>query len=371
MTPINLAVGYPAIAALSALNHRPVAGLAAHDFSTPGPFAGIAELREAIVQRQVERHGLHWSADELIVTNGATEAIALPLQNLLRAGEEVLLPLPSWNHFGQLMDWENIRYRTFDTSAATQFQPTAAQLAEEIKPRTRLLVLTNPGNPGGGVLGRAEMEAIAELVRAHPRLLVVADEVYELQAFGRPFVSFASLPGMANRTITLHGFSKSFGLTAWRVGWLHVPSEHYEDLLYRHRLLTYGVPPAGQYVALAALRAESEYRALWADYIPGNQAFLAGALNQVDGITASVPPGAYFVLADGRRLLHQRRQTPSAFTQQLQAAQQLQIRDASEEGLPGWFRINAAQERSVLEAAVQRLWSYVEDSVDPPDQRDL
>ena len=359
MNPTNLAVGYPAITALSALNHRPVAGLAARDFSVPGPFAGLPELREAIVQRQAERHGLHWSADELIVTNGATEAIALPLQNLLRAGEEVLLPVPSWNHFGQLMDWENIRYRTFDTSAATQFQPTAAQLAEEIKPRTRLLMLTNPGNPGGGVLSRSEMEAIAELVRAHPRLLVVSDEVYELQAFGRPFVPFASLPSMAERTITLHGFSKSFGLTAWRVGWLHIPGAHYEDLLYRHQLLTYGVPPAGQHVALAALQAEAEYRELWASLIPPNQAYVREQLSAVSGIETYQPHGAYFVFADARNYLADRGWEADEATDRIAEACGVQVRDATGEGAPGWWRINVAQDRQTLEEALPRLVAHL------------
>ena len=351
--PTNLAVGYPSIKELSALNHRPVAGLAERDFSVPGPFAGIPELREAIVRRQADRHGLDWSTDELIVTNGATEAIALPLQTLLRAGEEVLLPLPSWNHFQQLMDDENIRYRTIGTSAATQFQPTVEQLAAEVRPHTRLLLLTNPGNPGGGVLDRATLERIAQLVREHPRLLVIADEVYELQAFGRPFVPFASLPGMAERTITLHGFSKSYGLTAWRVGWLHYKGAHYDDLLYRHQLLTYGVPPAGQYIALAALDAEAEYRTLWENHIPQNQQYVREQLATVSGIQCYQPQGAFFVFADARDYLGER--APDDFVAQLAKRCDVQLRDATGEGAPGWWRINVAQDRATLEQAMARL----------------
>ena len=356
---INLAVGYPAIDALSALNHTHVAPLARRDFSVPGPFAGLPELRAAIVERQRKQHGLHWSADELIVTNGATEALHLLFRTLLRRDEEVLLPLPSWNFFRQNLDLDGIAYRTLTTRAETHFQPTARAIEAALTPRTRLLVLTNPGNPGGGVLRKTALEEIAAVVARHPELLVLADEVYELQAFGAPFVPFASLPGMAGRTITVHGFSKSYGLTAWRVGWLHAPAAHYDELLFRHQLLSYGVPPAGQYVAAAALRQEAAYRALWEAHIPGNQAYLADALAALPGISARVPPGAYFVLADIRESLQRRGQTSREWVEELAERQALQLRDASGEGAEGWLRINAAQERATLETAVDRLGHFL------------
>ena len=214
---------------------------------------GLIELRRAINRYMLSRFDVEYDpADEILVTVGASEGIDLALRALVEPGDEVLVPDPSYVSY-----MPNIRFAggtcvSVPTDAQSGFRITPAALRAAITPRTKALILPYPNNPTGGVMGREDLEAVAEALR-DTQIMVISDEIYAELTYSGRHVSFASIPGMWERTVTLNGFSKAFAMTGWRMGFACGPRAVMEVLCKIHQYTMLCAPTPGQYAALEAL----------------------------------------------------------------------------------------------------------------------
>ena len=185
-----------------------------------GPAAGDPELREAIAQKLTQENGCPTTEDQVLVTNGGKQAIYNLFQVLLNPGDEVLIPAPFWLSYPEMAALAGAASVIVPTSASAGFALDLDRLERSITPKTRLLVLNSPGNPTGRVASLDELKALAELLRRHPRVLVMSDEIYEyLLAEGEVHHSFASVAeDLRHRCFTVNGFAKGWAMTGWRLG---------------------------------------------------------------------------------------------------------------------------------------------------------
>jgi aminotransferase len=263
---------------------------------------GVAVLREAIAEKLERHNGLRADPDkEILVTSGATGAMASACLALFDPGDQIILFEPFYGyHLSTLL---SLRAEpVLVPMQAGTWEIDFDRLRAAIGPRTRGLVINSPGNPCGKVFTRTELEAIAALVIEHD-LFVLTDEIYEYFIYqGQSHISPATIPGMAERTITISGFSKTFSMTGWRMGYLSASSKWMPAIGYFHDLGYVCAPSPFQYAAAAGLRAlpDSFYHELATEYQEKRDQ-LCDALAAA-GLTPAVPAGAYYVLADASRI---------------------------------------------------------------------
>lgn len=224
--------------------------------------AGLMELRVEIAEYMMKRFGVKYNPkDEIFVTIGASEGIDVALRTLLEPGDEVLLPDPSYVSYSPGIIFAGGVPVPVETKEEDEFRLTPEALRAAITPRTKALILPYPNNPTGAVMGREHLEAIAEVLR-DTDIFVISDEIYaELTYDGYSHVSFATIDGMWERTITLNGFSKAFAMTGWRLGYACGPKEILSVMLKVHQYAIMCAPTASQYAAVEALRsgADTDY----------------------------------------------------------------------------------------------------------------
>ncbi len=263
---------------------------------------GIALLREAIAQKLASFNGI--DADphaNVLVTSGATGALHAALMALLDPGDECIVFEPFYGYHTATLNSQRVKPVVVPL-APPDWTLDLDRLRAAITPRTRGLILNTPANPSGKVFSRAELEAIAELALEHD-LFVFTDEIYEYFLYdGKRHISVATLPGMAERTITISGFSKTFSVTGWRLGYLTASERWIPAIGYFHDLTYVCAPSPFQYGAAAGLlqlRAPF-YRELSVEYGAKRDRFCASLARA--GLTPSIPTGAYYVLADVSRV---------------------------------------------------------------------
>jgi N-succinyldiaminopimelate aminotransferase len=260
----------------------------------PGP--GIPELRQAIADHAARFYGLRYDpADEILVTAGATEAVAAALLALVEPGDEVIAFEPYYDSYAANIAMAG-GTRVPVTLRPPGFRPDAAELANAITERTRLILLNTPHNPTGSVFTRDELAAIAELA-VERDLLVVSDEVYEHLVFDGEHVPIASFPGMRERTVTISSAGKTFSFTGWKIGWVEATAELVTAVKTTKQFMTYVSGGPFQYAVAEALALPDEYyTALREDLKARRDLFVPGLAAL--GFEVYPPQGTYFVTAD-------------------------------------------------------------------------
>jgi len=272
--------------------------------------AGVAQLNEALAARWKRLTGLSVDADsEITVTCGCTQAVAATFLGLLNPGDEVIVFEPFYDSYPAVLAMAGASARVVTLKApdahatalsgcCPKYSFDPAQLRAAVTPRTRAILLNTPSNPTGKVFTREEMALIAEVCIAND-LIAVTDEVYEHLVFDGEHIRLATLPGMAERTITLSSLGKTFSLTGWKVGWVIAPRELSAAVRSAHQFLTFSIATPLQYGALAAINAPAAYFNEFLAEYARRRAFLCDALREV-GFGVHVPQGTYFVMADHR-----------------------------------------------------------------------
>ena len=266
---------------------------------------GTRSLREALVEKLARENRLTCDPDDVVVTEGGTHALFLAFQALMSPGDEVLVPSPHWMAIPKLVAFaEGARMRTVPVylelaDGAMDPAALAAKLREAVSPRTRGIYVNTPNNPTGVVLARAQLEAIAE-VAVERDLWAISDEAYEHLLFdGAKHVSLGAMPGMAERTLSVYTFSKSYAMTGWRVGYIVSPRA-LRPLM--GPLLTFyttnGVFPAVQSAARAALLGPQDAVDTMRRAYQERRDLLLAGLDGVSGVRVTKPRGAFYAFAD-------------------------------------------------------------------------
>ncbi len=259
------------------------------------PSAGIPELREAIARDASARRGVSYDADDVVVTPGGKPVMFFTMLALVDEGDEVIYPNPGFPIYESMIDFAGGTAVPIQLEEARDFSLDVEKLCALVNERTRLIILNSPHNPTGGILTRAELEAIAETVRRFPDLYILSDEIYSRMIYEGEHASIAALPGMRERTIVLDGFSKIYAMTGWRLGYGLFPAELAPAVA---RLMTNSnscTNAATQLAGVAALTGpQGEAEAMVAEFKRRRDLIVRG-LNTIPGITCKMPHGAFYV----------------------------------------------------------------------------
>lgn len=301
---INLGQGFPDTDGPEEIREAAVRALRAGHGNQYPPGPGVPELRTAITAHQLRRYGLTYDPDtEVLVTAGATEAIAATLLALLEPGDEVIALEPYYDSYAACIAMAGatrVPVTLRPESTGGSYRLDLDELRAAVTPRTRLLLLNTPHNPTGTVLSREELAAIAALA-CERDLLVVTDEVYEHLVFEGEHVPLASFPGMRERTVTISSAGKTFSFTGWKVGWITASPELVTAVRSAKQFLTYVSAGPFQYAVAEALALpDSYFDTLRAD-LRAKRDLLSDGLAEA-GFGVHRPAGTYFVTTDIRPL---------------------------------------------------------------------
>jgi arginine:pyruvate transaminase len=319
------------------------------------PIAGLPAVRAAIAARIARRSGAPCGEANVVVTPGAQAGLYIALQCIAGPGDEVVVGEPIYATYGAVVGAAGATLVTVPLDAERGYHPDLEAYARVITPRTRAIWINNPHNPGGAVLDRAELEAIADLCRRHD-LWLVADEVYEDLAFARPHIPAWSLPGMARRTIVVSSLSKSHAVPGFRLGWIAGPPTLTAHAFNLVLCMLYGGPPFIQAAVLPALTGDlPEAAELSATYRRRAAAF-AAVLAEAPNCRISPPEGGMFALLDVRPT----GLTSTAFAQGLLAEEAIAVLtcDAFGPSAVGRLRIALTLPDDVLLAAGRRIVAF-------------
>ena len=329
-------------------------------FTHYSPVAGIPELREAIAEKLRLENGLNYKASEIVLANGTKQAINNAVLSLIGPGDEVIILAPYWVSYEGSVKFAEGTPVVLNADVSENYKVPVARIAAAITPATKLIMLNSPCNPTGAVWTRAELEQIAALVRAHPKLMVLSDEIYEYILFDGEMVSFGSLPGMLERTITLNGFSKGFAMTGWRLGYAAAPEPIAKAMARMQSVISAGANQFVQKAAVAALKGpRKDVENMRAEYKKRRDLVLTG-LRSIVGIKISDIPGTFYAFPDvsaflGKRAGNHVIDTTDQLCDWLLESHGVSIVPGSAFGAAGSVRLSFAASEADLEKALSRL----------------
>lgn len=260
--------------------------------------SGMPELRELVSKYMQDRFSLNYDPSQILITVGASQAIDLTLRSLIAPGDEVIVPNPGYVAYAPGVLLCGGVPVSVNISSANKFKLTKEALKAVITPKTKALLLPYPTNPTGGIMEKADLEDIAEVLIEN-NIMVVSDEIYaELTYNGKRHISVASIPGMYERTVVINGFSKAFSMTGWRLGYVCAPLPIVQAITKLHQLTMLSAPTPAQYAAIGALKQglEDGYKDmhLMLDEYARRRRYLVDAFNEL-GLTCNEPEGAFYV----------------------------------------------------------------------------
>ena len=258
-----------------------------------GPSPGLNELRERIAQEVSETRGISVSGDNVVVTPGAKPIMFFSMLALVDSGDEVLVPNPGFPIYESMVNFVGGVPVPIKLLSSRDFKVDVEEVAGQITSRTKLMVLNSPNNPCGSIIEREDIEALADLAKEHD-LMVLTDDIYRRFLYEGEFHSVTSLPGMKERTIVLDGFSKTYAMTGWRIGYGVMPLELVEPV---SRLATNSVSCTAAFTQIAAIEAldgpQDRAHEIVAEFKQRRDVFVKG-LNEVPGIRCPMPKGAFY-----------------------------------------------------------------------------
>ena len=318
--------------------------------------SGLKELRGEICNYLQRRFDLHYKEENILVTVGGSEAIDLTIRAVVQPGDEVIIPEPCFVCYEPITQLTGGVPVHIATRAEDQFRLTADQLRAAITPRTKLLIFPYPNNPTGAVMSAAEMEEIAAVLR-ETNVLVLSDEIYSELTYGLDrHVSIASLPGMAERTIVVNGFSKSYAMTGWRLGYAAGPAPLVKVMTKIHQSCIMSAPTTSQYAAITALRQCDDQIEMMRDEYNRRRRYVVKALNDM-GLTCFEPRGAFYVFPS----IQISGLTSSEFCEQLLREKEVAIIPGSAFGASGegYARISYAYSVDHVQTAMKRIREFL------------
>ena len=320
--------------------------------------AGLKELRAEISRYLERRMGLRYDPmRQILVTVGGSEAIDMCIRTLIQPGDEVIIPEPCFVCYEPITQLTGGVPVHIATRAEDQFRLTADQLRAAITPRTKLLIFPYPNNPTGAVMSAAEMEEIAAVLR-ETNVLVLSDEIYSELTYGLDrHVSIASLPGMAERTIVVNGFSKSYAMTGWRLGWAMGPKELMRHICKIHQFGIMSAPTTAQFAGIEAIRTGDDDIARMRDQYDLRRRYLLGELRSM-GLECFEPEGAFYIFPS----IESTGLSSEEFCERLLHEQEVAVIPGSAFGASGegHIRISYSYSMSHLREACSRMKIFLE-----------
>lgn len=295
---IGLSLGEPDFEVPDFIKQEAIRAIGDVRYSKYSAVDGYMELREAASQKFKRDNSLSYSADQIVISTGAKQCLSNVALAMLNKGDEVIFPAPYWVSYAEIVKLADGVPVEVKTSFETDFKMTAQQLEKAITPKTKMLWINSPCNPSGSVYTKGELEALAEVLRRHPGIFVLSDEIYEHINFSGSYTSFAQIEGMYDRTITVNGVSKAFAMTGWRIGYMGSTDWIAQACGKVQGQLTSCTNTIAQRAAIVALRANPSQIRYMVDEFKNRRDMVLGLLRDIDGIKVNEPKGAFYLFPD-------------------------------------------------------------------------
>ena len=269
------------------------------NYSKYTPIDGYLELREAICEKFRRDNNLHYKPSQIVVSTGAKQCLANVALAMLNPGDEVIFPAPYWVSYKEIAKMAGGVPIEVHTTIESDFKITPAQLEAAITPKTKMVWFNTPCNPSGSIYSKEELEALAVVLRKHPNIFILSDEIYEYINFTNERVtSVAEIDGLYERTITVNGMSKAFAMTGWRIGYMGAPEWIAKACTKVQGQITSGANAIAQRASITALKAPKSKIQYMVDEFKRRRDLVLELLSEIDGFKLNVSEGAFYVFPD-------------------------------------------------------------------------
>ena len=269
------------------------------NYSKYTPIDGYLELREAICEKFKRDNNLNYKPSQIVVSTGAKQCLANVALAMLNPGDEVIFPAPYWVSYKEIAKMAGGVPIEVHTTIENNFKITPAQLEAAITSKTKMVWFNTPCNPSGSIYNKAELEALAVVLRKHPHIFILSDEIYEYINFTNERVtSVAEIDSLYERTITVNGMSKAFAMTGWRIGYMGAPEWIAKACAKVQGQVTSGANAIAQRASIAALKAPKSKIQYMVDEFKRRRDLVLQLLNEIEGFKLNIPEGAFYVFPD-------------------------------------------------------------------------
>ena len=274
-------------AAINAINQN---------YNSYTPVDGYQELKEAVITKFKRDNNLTYTLPQIVVSTGAKQCLANVAAVMLNEGDEVILPCPYWVSYSDIVKLNDGVPVEVATSIDTDFKMTPQQLEVAITPKTKMIWFSSPCNPSGSIYSKEELEGLANVLKNHPNIYIVSDEIYEhINYTDAPHTSMASIDGMYDRTITVNGVSKAFAMTGWRIGYIGAPDWIARACNKMQGQITSGANCIAQRAVITALNESPSAVKYMIDEFKTRRDLVLKLLSEIEGFNANIPEGAFYV----------------------------------------------------------------------------
>ncbi len=295
---INLSVGEPDF---NTPDHIKQAGIKAieENYSFYSPVPGYMSLRKAIADKLSRENGLSFEPTQIVVGNGAKHSLCNVIMATVAPGDEVIIPTPAWVSYVEMVKLAEGKSVLVPTGLEQNFKITPAQLEAAITPRTTAIILCSPSNPTGSVYTREELQGLVDVLARYPQVLVIADEIYEhINYTGGDFVSLASFPEIADRTVVINGVSKAYAMTGWRIGYCAAPLEIAKAVTKLQGQFTSGASSIAQKAAEAAYTGPQDCVEEMRRAFERRRDLVVRLAREIPGLGVNEPQGAFYLFPE-------------------------------------------------------------------------
>ena len=363
---ISLSLGEPDFAVPDFVKKAAIEAIE-QGYNKYSPVDGYLELKEAICEKFKKDNGLTYTPSQVIVSTGAKQCLSNVALVMINPGDEVILPTPYWVSYSDITKIAGGVPVELPTSLETNFKITPEQLEAAITPRTKMIWLSTPGNPSGTIYSKEDLEGLAAVLRKHPNIFFLADEIYEhinyvyehINYVGK-HTSMATIEGMYERTITVNGLSKAFAMPGWRMGYMGAPEWIVKACSKMQGQITSGANTIAQRASIAALRAPLSQIQYMLDAYRKRRDLVYELLTQIEGFKTNLPEGAFYFFPDisyyfGKTLRGKKIQTASDLSLYLLEEAHVATVTGEAFGNKNCIRLSYATSEQDLREALRRI----------------
>ena len=268
------------------------------NYNSYSPVDGYSELKEAICKKFKRDNKIIYNPDQIVVSTGAKQSIANVIQALIKPGEEVILLAPFWVSYSAIVLMADGIPKILESDISNDFKVTAKQINDSISEKTKMVIINSPNNPSGSVYNKDELNEIASVLKKHPDIFILSDEIYEHINYGSEHVSFASIEDMYERTITVNGIAKAFAMTGWRIGYLGAPVWIAKACTKLQGQVTSGANCIAQRATIEAITQSPNKINYMVQEFEERKDLIIKLLSKIKGFKLNNPDGAFYIFPD-------------------------------------------------------------------------
>ena len=356
---INLSIGEPDFNTPEHVKEAAIKAIQNNQTHYP-PVPGYPELRKAIVARMKNALGLDYKPEQVVVSAGGKHSLVNVILATINRGDEVVLPAPYWVTYTEQVKLAEGKSVIVKTGIEQDFKMTAAQLEAAITDKTRMLILCSPSNPTGSMYSREELESLAAVLRKHPQVLVLSDEIYDMISYGQKHVSMAQMDGMQDRTIVANGMSKGYAMTGWRLGYICAPLDIAKAVNKLQGQMTSGISTITQAASIAALTGSDEPSRKMTAEFKKRRDIVKALLDAIPGLKVNLPAGAFYFFPNVEAFLGKKAgdkviANSSDLAMYLLTEGHVATVAGSAFGAEGYIRLSYATSEEKLREAIRRI----------------